>query len=56
MKISYRKLKVAKHFTTPVRVGDPVHAGDKALTLKTPTQRGRVNRYAIYENRKNLFK
>jgi hypothetical protein len=28
-------------------VGDPVHAGDKALTLETPAQRGRVNRYAI---------
>jgi hypothetical protein len=25
--------------------GDPVHAGDKALTRETPTQRGRVNRY-----------
>jgi hypothetical protein len=25
--------------------GDPVHAGDKALTQETPTQRGRVNRY-----------
>jgi hypothetical protein len=28
------------------RVGDPVHAGDKALTRETPAQRGRVNRYA----------
>jgi hypothetical protein len=37
------------------RVGDPVHAGDKALTLETPAQRGRVNRYAIYENRKKSF-
>ena len=27
-------------------VGDPVHAGDKALTRETPAQRGRVNRYA----------
>ena len=26
--------------------GDPVHAGDKALTRETPVQRGRVNRYA----------
>jgi len=25
--------------------GDPVHAGDKALTQETPVQRGRVNRY-----------
>ena len=29
------------------RAGDPVHAGDKALTLETPTQRGRVNRYGL---------
>ena len=28
------------------RAGDPVHAGDKALTWETPAQRGRVNRYA----------
>jgi hypothetical protein len=28
------------------RMGDPVHAGDKALTQETPVQRGRVNRYA----------
>jgi hypothetical protein len=28
------------------RAGDPVHAGDKALTQETPVQRGRVNRYA----------
>ena len=28
------------------RPGDPVHAGDKALTRETPVQRGRVNRYA----------
>jgi hypothetical protein len=27
------------------RAGDPVHAGDKALTQETPAQRGRVNRY-----------
>ena len=27
------------------RAGDPIHAGDKALTLETPVQRGRVNRY-----------
>ena len=27
------------------RAGDPVHAGDKALTRETPTKRGRVNRY-----------
>ena len=26
--------------------GDPVHAGDKALTWETPAQRRRVNRYA----------
>ncbi len=25
--------------------GDPVHAGDKALTRETPAKRGRVNRY-----------
>jgi hypothetical protein len=29
-----------------VCAGDPVHAGDKALTRETPAQRGRVNRYA----------
>ena len=28
------------------RTGDPVHAGDEALTRETPVQRGRVNRYA----------
>ena len=27
--------------------GDPVHAGDKALTWETPAKRGRVNRYAL---------
>ena len=27
------------------RAGDPVHAGDKALTRETSAQRGRVNRY-----------
>jgi hypothetical protein len=27
------------------RAGDPVLAGDKALTRETPVQRGRVNRY-----------
>ena len=27
------------------RAGDPVHAGDKALTRETPAKRGRVNRY-----------
>ena len=27
------------------RAGEPVHAGDKALTQETPVQRGRVNRY-----------
>jgi hypothetical protein len=27
--------------------GDPVHAGDKALMRESPTQRGRVNRYAV---------
>jgi hypothetical protein len=26
-------------------MGDPVHAGDKALTRETPVQRGRDNRY-----------
>jgi D-serine deaminase-like pyridoxal phosphate-dependent protein len=30
------------------RAGDPVNAGDKALTRDTPAQRGRVNRYGIY--------
>jgi hypothetical protein len=29
------------------RTGDPVHAGDKALTRETPAERGRVNRYDI---------
>ena len=29
------------------RAGDPVHAGDKALTRETPAQRGRVNRYGL---------
>jgi hypothetical protein len=29
------------------RAGDPVHAGDKALTRETPAQRGRVNRYVL---------
>jgi hypothetical protein len=29
------------------RAGDPVHAGDKALTQETPVQRRRVNRYDI---------
>ena len=29
------------------RVGDPVHAGDKALTRETPVKRGRVNRYGL---------
>ena len=28
------------------RAGDPVHAGDRALTRETPVQKGRVNRYA----------
>ena len=35
------------------RAGDPVHAGDKALTRETPVQRGRVNRYGIYCRIKN---
>ena len=30
------------------RAGDPVHAGDKALTWESPTQRGMVNRYATF--------
>jgi hypothetical protein len=29
------------------RTGDPVHAGDEALTQETPAQRGRVNRYDL---------
>ena len=29
--------------------GDPVHAGDKALTRETLTQRGTVNRYGILD-------
>ena len=29
------------------RAGDPVHVGDNALTLETPVQRGRVNRYVF---------
>jgi hypothetical protein len=37
------------------RAGDPVHAGDKALTWETPTQRGgRVNRYGEGTNVLNL--
>ena len=32
--------------------GDPVHAGDKALTRETPAKRGRVNRYGYDENLK----
>ena len=32
--------------------GDPVHAGDKALTRETPVQRGRVNRYVNMTNDK----
>jgi hypothetical protein len=35
------------------RAGDPVHAGDKALTRETSAQRGRVNRddkfYNLYK-------
>ena len=34
------------------RAGDPVHAGDKTLTRETPMQRGRVNRYVIYNQLK----
>ena len=30
------------------RAGDPVHAGDKALTWDTPAQRGRVNKYGFH--------
>jgi hypothetical protein len=37
------------------RVGDSVHAGDKALTRETPVKRGRVNRYDITEHR-NILK
>ena len=40
------------------RAGDSVHAGDKALTRETPTQRGRVNRYVILQcntEHKNVF-
>ena len=32
------------------RAGDPVHAGDKALTRETLAQRGRVNRYVNSQN------
>ena len=32
------------------RAWDPVHVGDKALTLETPAKRGRVNRYAKMVN------
>jgi hypothetical protein len=32
------------------RTGDPVHAGDEALTQETPVQRGRVNRYVLSTN------
>jgi hypothetical protein len=32
------------------RAGDPIHAGDKALTRETPVQRGRVNRINISGN------
>jgi hypothetical protein len=31
------------------RAGDPVHAGDKALTRETPAKRGRVNRPTFYD-------
>jgi hypothetical protein len=31
------------------RAGDPFHAGDKALTLETPAQRVRVNRYDVID-------
>ena len=30
------------------RAGDPVYAGDKALTGETPAQRGRVNRNMVF--------
>jgi hypothetical protein len=33
-------------FMSPA-LGDPVHAGDKALMRETPAQRGRVNRYVL---------
>ena len=29
------------------RAGDPVHAGDKALSRETPAKRGRVNMYDL---------
>jgi hypothetical protein len=36
------------------RAGDPVHAGDKALTRETPAKRGRVNRYG-YTGWKRIY-
>jgi hypothetical protein len=36
-------------------VGDPFHAGDKALMRETPTQRGRVNSYDDSVNNVILF-
>ena len=37
------------------RAGDPVHAGDKALTREIPMQRGRVNRYGFCKNPSFIF-
>ena len=36
------------------RAGDPVHAGDKALTRETPAQRGRFNRYETNQMTANV--
>ena len=38
------------------RAGDPVHVGDKALTRKTPAQRGRVNRYDRFKGNTKIFR
>ena len=55
-------LKIGRTFfcwgeITVSRAGDPVHAGDKALTRETPAQKGRVNRYVcnVFTN-SNFFK
>ena len=45
MKVDGRDGRDPKNREEKVCAGDPVHAGDKALTWKTPAQRGRVNRY-----------
>ena len=43
---SCRRKRCVREFNVS-HAGDPVHAGDKALTWETPAQRGRVNRYGL---------